>query len=151
MQLLLLVAAPVLIFGQALGGLAAWFHRHGSLGLHLHLSAAESKHAELQQRHEWHEAEHRHEDFADHAHGDEPLPAGLFLELPEILATKAATHGGYWIASLSLLALMPAPSWECARVESSRRLACWRFGWPPEAVPRSGIAGLLCSNHAILI
>ena len=149
-MLLVLALLPALIFGPALGGMAAWLHSHGPSGGHLHLLALETDH-DLGARQEWHDAQHRHDHQDDTHHEEEPTPVGLLIELPQVIGTAprvTALSSATWFP---LPAFVPSVRSTLVLVESTYRPDLRRSGWPPQRAKRSGVAALLRSSHAILI
>jgi hypothetical protein len=142
---------PGLLFGQALGGMAAWFHSHGPAGEHLHLVSEQLGQDHPGTLHDWHDAQHRHEREDGSDQDDVPAPTGLMLELPYLLAAPVRSTTLVSASSVSLPASLPVPRWHLALVEGAHRHELCCSGWPPQRAMRSGVAALLRSSHAILI
>ena len=153
--LFLVVLLPGLLFGPALGGMAAWLHSHGPAGEHLHLVSAQVDQDHPGTLHGWHDVQHRHEREDGREDGsdqdDVPAPTGLLLELPHILAAPVGGTTLFSAPSVPLPAVLPVPRWHLALVEGTHRHELHCSGWPPQRAMRSGVAALLRSSHAILI
>jgi hypothetical protein len=147
MLLFLVALLPGLLFGPALGGMAAWLHSHGSAGDHLHLLAEQVGADHLGTLHDWHDAQHEQEQLDGSDEGDVPAPTGLLIELPQALASTTL------VSTLDVHppALLQAPQWKLGLAEGTCRREPHRSGWPPQLAKRSGVAALLRSSHAILI
>ena len=150
--LLLLAVLPVLVLGPALGGMVAWLHSHGSSGAHLHLVLEHGEHHGAGPSHAWHAHQHRHDGEDETSGGDdEPSPEGLRLELRELVAAAPRAAAPAPATSIHVLALLPAPAWEPARIEGLPPARSHRSVWPPPGSSRSGLAALLRSSHALRI
>ena len=150
-RLFLIVLLPGLLFGPALGGMAAWLHSHGPSGEHLHLLTEQVAQDHLGALHDWHDAQHRHEHDDGTDGEDEPAPTGLLIELPQLLA---APLGGTTLVpalGIQVPAIIPVPRWHLALVEGIHKHELYCSGWPPQREKRTGVAALLRSSHAILI
>lgn len=149
--LFLVVLLLGLLFGPALGGMAAWLHSHGPAGEHLHFVTEQVGQDHVGTLHDWHDTQHRYEREDGSDQDDVPAPMGLLVDLPHILA--APVGGTTLVSALSvhLPAVLPVPRWHLALVEGINRHELYCSGWPPRRAKRSGVAALLRSSHAILI
>lgn len=148
---LLVLLLPALFFGQALGGMAAWVHSHGSSGAHLHLVADRIDDDLLGSLHERFDAQHRHEHEDDAREEEEPAPTGMPIELPELLAAPCKGPRLASAQGLHVPALLATPRWPLVLHVRAPAHERGRSGSPPRGAERSGIAALLRSSHAIRI
>lgn len=151
MLLFLVVLLPGLLFGPALGGMAAWLHSHGPVGEHLHLVTEQVDTNLLATLHDWHDAQHRHEHDDGSNQDEEPAPEGLLIDLPDFLAAPGSGTTLASALSTHLPAILPVPRWHLALVEGPRGQESCCSAWPPQLTRRSGVAALLRTSHAIRI
>jgi hypothetical protein len=142
---------PGLLFGPALGGMAAWLHSHGPAGEHLHLVTEQVDQDRLGTLHDWHDAQHQYEREDGIDEDDAPTPTGLVIELPHILAVPGGSTTLVSTLGVHLPAVLPVPRWHLTLVEGAPRHELYCSDWPPQRAQRSGVAALLSSSHAILI
>jgi hypothetical protein len=148
-QLLLLVLLlPGLVLGATLDGQTAWFHSHGPAGDHLHLLFA-SADLDGHERASVVEQLHSHEGAAPEDEHD--APAGIWIELPRILAASTRNASQPQVPVVQASAPLPPVRWRPVTTERLHRPDACRFGWPARGRELSGVAALLRSSHAILI